>query len=553
MIYDQFNRPLPETPLRRVPPQYFKTRSSYEASDPMHTLADWQATGVAADQLINASAQVLRNRARSLERENPYVRRWLSLLQNNVFGPTGIQFECNCHYEHRSDRPNRRLNETVEEQWELFAKRGNYDVTGNFSCLTGDAFALRRCAIDGEIWIRLIRGYPDNPWRLAIQFLESEAVDATYFNQTQSGNQVLAGVELNQFNRPVAYYVNSLDNRFGVYQGQRVRVDARDMIHLMTMDRLQTRGVPWITSAILQARQLAQYEIAEVTTARVTASKMGFIEMAPDSQKYDGSSPDEFGNQVTDMAPGQIEILGVGQKFTPFDPGTPSGTFAEFKKAMLRSLACSFDCNYNVLASDLEGVNYSSLRTGDKHDHEVWRWLQNWYIETVRERIFTAWLETATMAGAFSDVPGYDYTDIPMVLESVKWSPRGFGWVDPLKDAQAAVLEINAKLDTRTAVLARKGMDIEDVFETLAREEELADEYGIDLTPVTTKPSTSSGSGGSTGAGTGDEQEPPNRESDHPLIVAPGAAVREPKAPLYRRGFVSGLNGNSKYAPELSA
>jgi lambda family phage portal protein len=551
-LVDQYNRPIVTPPAQRITVPNWK-RGSYESADFTHTTADWMPSGISADQMVNANAQVLRNRARSLERENCYVRRWLSLLQNNVFGSSGIQFECNCHYTHRNDRPNRRLNEAIEEKWEKFGKLGTYDVTGKFSCLSGDAFALRRCAIDGEIWIRLVRGYPDNEFKFCLQFMEAEAVDPTYFGQMPNGNQILMGVELNGWGRPVAFYANKLDNSYGVYQGPRERIDARDMIHLMSPDRLQNRGISWITSAILQARHLSQYEIAEVTTARVTSSKMGFITMAADSQKYDGSSPDEFGNQVQDMAPGQIEVLGVGQGFTPFDPGKPNSNFPDFKKAMLRSLACSFDCSYASLANDLESVNYSSLRTGDRHDHEVWRWLQNMYIETVRERIFTAWLETATMAGAFSDVPGYDYTDIPMVLESVKWSTRGWDWVDPLKDSQASILEINAKLDTRTAVLARKGLDIEDVFAELAKESQIADEYDIDLTPVTTKPSTSSGSGGSTGAGTGDEQEPPNRESDHALIVAPGAAVREPKAPLYRRGFESGLNGNSKHALGLSA
>jgi lambda family phage portal protein len=533
-LFDPYGRPVEvQRPApRRIPLPGGNNRQYYEAAEISHLLQDWWTTGITADEIIHGSAQRLRNRARALERENGIVRRYLSLVRVNVFGWRGIQFESNANYEHRRDRPNRRLNETLEEQWELFGKLGNYDVTGKHSCLSGDVFAMRRAIIDGECFIHLVRGF-DNPWRFAVQFLEAEMIDADHFDTLPNGNQVVMGIELDHWGRARGYYLRPELIGNGNNHAGRVRIDARDMIHLAMFERNQTRAVPWITSGILQARQLGEYEKAEVTTARVAAAKMGFIESAADAQPYSGAQPDELGNMVTEVAPGVIEVLGVGQTFRPFNPGEPHTDYPNFRKAMIRGLACAFDVGYNALAGDLESVNYSSLRTGDKHDHEIWRYLQGWYIENARWRIFEAWLETAAISGAI-DVPGFEYSDIPMVLHAISWKPRGWDYVDPTKDSHADVVSVANKMETRTNIAARKGYDLEDIFATLAAEEDLAEEYGLDLTPVGISgggggkppPSGATASGDSAGAGTGEPQQPSRKnlkkDSDSERILTNG-------------------------------
>jgi capsid protein len=68
---------------------------------------------------------------------------------------------------------------------------------------------------------------------------------------------------------------------------------------------------------------------------------------------------------------------------------------------------------------------------------------------------------------------------------AVRHRPRGWQWIDPEKEAKAAVLSIQNGLGTRTGFLAEKGEDIEDVFAELAREKELAKEYGLSISGET--------------------------------------------------------------------
>jgi capsid protein len=59
--------------------------------------------------------------------------------------------------------------------------------------------------------------------------------------------------------------------------------------------------------------------------------------------------------------------------------------------------------------------------------------------------------------------------------------PRGWAWVDPLKDVQASILAINNALASRDEVLAETGGDFEEILEELADEEEMLDAAGIEI------------------------------------------------------------------------
>lgn len=505
ILYGADNRPLAPSPRPR--PIVIGPQRHYEQSEPSHLTADWFFTGASADDSIKAGAVRLRNKCRSLERENPYMRRFLTLLKVYVFGYRGIRIECKCRHERRRDRPHKELNDAIQNQWEEFSKIGNYDVTGKFSCRTGDIYALRRCVVDGEIFIRLVRGYP-NAWNFAVQFIEADSIDIDYQEKLNNGNVVRMGIEFNQWDRPVAYWISEKGpGNANNVKGSRTRIDAKDIIHLGIFERSpQTRCVPWPVAAINNLRQFAEYEAAEVVTARVCSSKMGMIERSMDSVAYSGATEDRQGNLVSECAAGVIELLDPGQKFVPFDPGQPKSEFATFRKAFLRGIACAFDVGYNALASDLEGVNYSSLRHGQKDDVEVYREIQQWFISVVRWRIFEAWLEMATLSGMIN-VAGYGFEDIGTVEDAIKWNPRGFAYVNPKTDAEADVYQINNKLATRTHIVAEQGEDIEDVFETLEYEEDLAAKHGLDLTPVGSQGKPVATAGGS--AGTGGTGEPP--------------------------------------------
>lgn len=132
---------------------------------------------------------------------------------------------------------------------------------------------------------------------------------------------------------------------------------------------------------------------------------------------------------ISEAEPGHFEQLPDGVAFTPFDPQYPSNEFQPFMKTVLRGIASGLNVSYNGLASDLEGVNFSSIRSGVIDERDQWRSNQRWLIDSVMQRVFSKWLDTELLFGGLG---GYDVRDFDR-LNAVTWQPRGWAWVDPQK------------------------------------------------------------------------------------------------------------------------
>jgi len=167
--------------------------------------------------------------------------------------------------------------------------------------------------------------------------------------------------------------------------------------------------------------------------------------------------------------PGTFEIVPDGYEFKAWEPEHPTAQFPAFIKQMLRKIASGFSVFYNVLANDAEGVSYSTMRSFALVERDDWRSIQQDFIDLWRRPLYSTWLGMALLTGALK-LASRD----PSRYMAVRHRPRGWQWIDPEKEAKAAVISIQNGLGTRTGFLAEKGEDLEDVFAELARERELA-------------------------------------------------------------------------------
>ncbi len=174
--------------------------------------------------------------------------------------------------------------------------------------------------------------------------------------------------------------------------------------------------------------------------------------------------------------PGQFAQLPSGTGFTTFDPTHPTSAFESFNKAILRGISSGLGVAYNSLASDLEGVSFSSIRSGTIEERDQWRVKQNWMIQHFMDRIYEQWLSMQLLNGSM----GLSMTDFDKLSE-IRWQPKAWTWVDPLKDIKASTEAINAGIKTASEVVAEQGGDIEDVYDQLAYEQQLAKEKGLNL------------------------------------------------------------------------
>ncbi len=152
-------------------------------------------------------------------------------------------------------------------------------------------------------------------------------------------------------------------------------------------------------------------------------------------------------------------------------------------KATLRGISSGLLCSYNTIANDLEGVNYSSLRSGSLEERDMWRLLQSWMIINYKQEIYMRWLRMSLLT-----------QQIRLPLEKInqfakpKFMPRSWAWVDPEKDINANILALDNLLTTRTDIAAEQGEDFEEILIKRQEEEALMKKYGIKPVDKTPKP-----------------------------------------------------------------
>jgi capsid protein len=61
------------------------------------------------------------------------------------------------------------------------------------------------------------------------------------------------------------------------------------------------------------------------------------------------------------------------------------------------------------------------------------------------------------------------------------WRPRGWSWVDPLKEVKSNIEAVGAGFMSAQDVASQQGQDIEDVYAQLALEQSLREKHGITL------------------------------------------------------------------------
>lgn len=470
--------------------------STYNASSISRLTNDWVTQPLSADREIRYDLTRLRARARDLVRNSGYAARFLALLTDNVVGPKGIVLDVDVTG--ADGRASDMTSEAVEEAWKAWGRAGVCTVDGTLSWLDFQRLYTRSLAQDGECVVRLFRGF-DNGFGLALQLIDPDLLDVNMNRPAgRDGNEVRMGVERDTFGRPVAYHFwrhHPNDTEFGRRDVSHVRVPADEILHDFMPTRIgQTRGVTWFAPVMLNAQMLRGYAEAEVTAARVAASKMGFLVPAADAagvQALPGEAP--FDQALTmEASPGTFDQLPPGYDVKTWNPEHPGSEFTAFTKAMLREIAAGLGVSYGPLANDPGDANYSSMRTFTLLERDSYRALQVWLIEHLHSRVYREFVRMARLAGKLPPAARAAEAD-----EAVEWQPRGWGWVDPRADIEAIQMAIALGIDSRKATLAEEGREIEDVFADLAAEKALADELGISVEGKTPAPAPKAPTAGS--------------------------------------------------------
>ena len=432
----------PAAGLRRIAHRQMLTRA-YESASPRDSWRPRRA-GASANADHAADATILRQKARALEQNVPYVRAALDGIVSYTIG-TGIVSRA------KGTTRDADILNTLLQRWYKVC-----DADGRLDWFGLQEVAARTMERDGEVLIRLRPRRPEDglPIPLQLQLLEIDWLDSTRHGAVE-GRNCVNGIAYDALGRVDGYYL------FDAHPGEitSIRrpstnsrfVPARSLLHLYAPDRPgQGRGITRLAPVIARVRDLQLCEDAELARKNLE-SRLGIVASGDVSQMTDRdpatgvTESEAAAGSLGDLPGGGIVRVPDGLNITAIEPKAAPG-HVETVKHHLHIIASGMGVPYALMSGDVADANYSSSRVAMmnfKRGVTARQWLT--IIPRLVEPVMQAAGEAARLAGQISRVPAFDH------------SPPRWEYINPEQDVASDMLEIAAGLTSWSEKMRQRG------------------------------------------------------------------------------------------------
>lgn len=476
--------------------------SAYLAASLDHPdMRRWQPLVQSADADLLPERQTMAARSRDLTRNSGVAEGALQTVTDNVIG-VGLRLVSTPDYRllGKSKEWAEEWSTGVESLWRTWSEAMDCDAgrSLDFTGLTIQVF--RSGWLNGEgLALPLWLPRPGVRFNLRLQVIEPERL-SNPMGRT-NGPRLREGIAIDEYGAPQGYHIRR------AHPGERGMASAADLltweyvpaftdwgrrrvIHVHDRERAgQSRGKPSLASVMRQFKVLRDFTDAELKAAVVNAKVAMLTEsnLSPEAvAELLSSSEDarsEYADALTErglstitMEDGQIIPLGLGEKLAGFSPQRPSGSFDPFVTSIFRHIATGLNIPYELLMKDFSRTNYSSARAALIEAWRFFRGRRQWISTYWARPVFELWLEEAVNLGL---VEAPDFYENMAAYCRCRWVGPGRGWIDPVKEADAAKIRMDANLSTLEAECAEQGQDWEEVLEQRAAEKAKMKELGL--------------------------------------------------------------------------
>lgn len=427
--------------------------------------------------------------ARGLQVNNPYGKRAIEASIVNVVGPYGFTLQMDVREE--NDTPDEVANKIILDKFNDFSIPENASLSGDYSFPGITKFLYQSKRRDGEA---LCRQHATGKYGIQLQPLDADMLDEDFTAELTNGNVVIQGVEFDKNWKRIAYWLKgtkaSVSSFFFTHTEDRERVQAGDMYHFFRrLYMRQSRGVTEFSPIAINMKGLLVWLTSSTENAISGAKLFAVMQSAKEGTQGWTGQPDKDGNKPTDGSK-YMRLDGVtipelpdGKQLNAFDPKFPHEQHDPYVKSMLRGMAVGWGTAYSTLSGDYSEANYSSERANQIDLNSLYINEQEEIKDAFLNPFFPRWLRAAALAEQFTLPSG---KLLPVFSKFAKfnkgiWVGYRRPFVDPLKDAMAAIMQIDAGLTSATQVVAEKGDNIVDIYNDIADEEQLRIKKGIML------------------------------------------------------------------------
>lgn len=461
----------------------------YEAATPSR-LRKFYRDSSSPNQLTQKSAVAIRAQARQLHRNHDVSRGILRTMVNNVVGANGIGIE---------PQP-RRQDGSIHEQYaaDLRAAWREWCLQPEVTAKMTFAKVQRMMAMtwirDGEAFAQELKGTIPGLMHgsripLSLELFEPDLVPYDF-----ERDRVKQGIERNAWGRATAFWVYKQNpaEGLGVTFADLKRIPAENVHHMALLDRIgQMRGVSEFASIITRLEDIKDYEESERIAAKIAGMLTAYVKRAtPDG--YQAPLTDEQGNPVArnlKLAPGMvIDTLAPGEEIGTIDSNRPNPNLITFRQGQLRAVAAGVGASYSSIARDYNGT-FSAQRQELVEQWIHYATLTDEFTGQFLQPVWNTFVQVCDMSGAVRCPRGVT----PESADDALYLAQAMPWIDPMKEAEAAVTLVRAGFASEVEVMRKRGANPRDVLEQIDTFRKLAKEKGLVLTSDGANP-TSAGS-----------------------------------------------------------
>lgn len=449
--------------------------SGYSESGASHektSMKGWNAASGSPQRDIDENLATLRKRSRSLIMNAPVARSAVNIKRTNTVG-AGLRVKPKIDYEYlgMSREEADRLKKEMEREFNFWASSKLCDSSGQ-----NDFFELQQIAFyswmsNGECFA--IPRYGEKefrmPYQLRIRLIEADRIsdpntygdDYVYMKRVNpdTGNKIVNGLEIDNDGRVAAYFIcNGYPNDDMVKKWVRVEAYGKNtgnpnVLHVYSAERAeQYRGVPMLAPVIETVKQLTRYSEAEIMAAVINGlfAVMITTEAGTGNVDFGGEEDEEEETKKNEinLGNGTINFLEPGEKVEMVDAKRPNVNFDSFTSSMCKYIGAALEIPYDVLMMSFN-ASYSASRAAMM---QLWKSIEmnrSWFVADFCQPIYELFLSEAVATGRIH-CPGF-FLD-PVIRHAYcksQWSGPSIGQLDPVKEAEGAILRINNGLSTR--------------------------------------------------------------------------------------------------------
>lgn len=452
--------------------QGLEAMRSYDAAGFGRINSGWRAHNESAEVTDRHSRDVVRARARDLERNSDILQAVVLAYKRNVVGKG---------YTLRAKTGDDDLNRQIESLWHQWCKARNCDVTGEQSFNAILRMAVERKKVDGGI-LFLFRHTPGGVVPFKLQAIEVDELDVSRSAPRRQGNRVVGGIEYNTWRRPVGYWIQQYDLE-GWRLLEPVYIDAKDAYFLKSKRRpSQIREMSDMSHTITRIRDVNEFINAVSIKERIAACLAVLIKKAIPTGTGLGRSgirgPDgRVDYSGKKLGPGMIMEMGAGDEAQVVDPKGAATDATAFLKVQQGLIGAGQGLSYEAVSRDMSGSTYSSARQNAIEDEDTYAEDTELLTEFMSE-VYEQFIISCYLSGKIN-LPGF--WDKKAEYMNHTWVKSPKKWIDPAKESTADKTALQSGQKTYQEICAERGKDWRQAIDETAEVLEYGREKGIEM------------------------------------------------------------------------